>query len=270
MALDLNALKALAAQNAEVADDMNVAEAGGGGKKLPTGATLARLVQVVELGEHAQTYQGQSKGAAEEIFLGFELMSPGFCNDDGTPYLYRTRSIKISRNEKANARKIFLKMNWKNDVATFPELIDGLFLIYFKEVDSKAKPGTKVTVWDTDNILPPLDPLSKQPYQAPPGKQENYKLFVWKFANQECWDSLKIDGTYDDGKSKNWIQEKILSAVNFEGSPIQQVLGGIKGTIPTLAAPAAGVPAVPAAPAAAIPSIPTVPAIPSVPPAPQV
>jgi hypothetical protein len=51
------------------------------------------------------------------------------------------------------------------------------------------------------------------------------------------WDSLYIDGKYDDrkdektgvvtpGKSKNVFQEKIRGAVNFKGSPIAELLVG--------------------------------------------
>lgn len=258
-------LKALAAQNAEIADDMNEAVAGGGGKVLPVGPTLARLVQVVELGEHPQEYQGKAKDPAMEIFLGFELYGPGFAEADGTPYLYRTLSIKISRNEKAGARKMFLKMNWKKQARTFAELLGEPYLLYFKEVDSTKKPGTKVVVWDKDNILPAIEAVSGQPYQVPEGREENYKAFLWDFPTKETWDSLKIEGTYDDGKSRNWIQEKIISAVNFEGSKLHALLGG-GASIPTLAAPALpSAPAAVGAPAVAAPAVPSIPAVPAVP-----
>lgn len=268
-------LKALAAQNKEVAVDMNEeVKGGGGGKRLPVGPTLARLAQVIELGEHPQEYNGKAKDPADEIILGFELYGPGFANEDGTPYLYRTYSIKISRNEKAKARKIFLKMNYKKQATTFAELLGEPFLLYFKEEDSKrkdAKPGDKVTVWDQDNILPAIDPVSGIPYPVPEVSDENLRAFLWQFPVREQWDLLRIEGTWDDGRSKNWVQEKILSAVNFEGSKLQALLGG-GVAIPTLAAPAlpaatpsATPPAVPA-----LPQIPQVPNIPQLPPAPAV
>ena len=262
-------LKALAAQNAEVSTDMNVAESGGGGKKLPAGPTLARLVQVIHLGDHPQEYQGVAKDPAEEIVLGFELYGPGFADADGTPFLYRTYPIKVSRNEKAKARKIFLKLNWKKQASTFAELLGESYLLYFKEVDSTKKPGTKTVVWDQENIQPPIEPLSGKSYDVPAAKEENYKAFLWEFPTKEQWDSIHIPGTWDDGKSKNWIQEKILSAVNFEGSKIHNLLGG-GAAIPTLAqpslpaAPAVGA-SIPASPVPATPALPAVPAVPSVP-----
>ena len=64
-----------------------------------------------------------------------------------------------------------------------------------------------------------------------------FRLFLWDVPSKEMWDSLYIDGTYpakiDDKtkaviypeRSKNVIQEKILSAVNFKGSPLADIIG---------------------------------------------
>lgn len=67
------------------------------------------------------------------------------------------------------------------------------------------------------------------------------KVFLWAQPNQACWDSLFIDGEKDerdaDGKetgkkvSKNWLQQKILGATNFKGSPLDILLtdaGGLE------------------------------------------
>lgn len=275
MALNINALKQLATDNAELSDDMNEVEAGGGGRQLPAGCTLARLVQVVELGAQPREFEGKAKDPAMEMFLGFELLDDGYCNEDGTPYLFRTFSLSISRNEKAGARKLFLKLNHKGLYRTFGECIDELYLLNFKEVDDKKNPGKKRVVWDRDTILPPLDPRTKKPYDAPEANPENYKLFLWNNPTIECWESLKIEGTRTDDKgnvlSKNWIQEKILSATNYEGSPLQALLGG---ELPTLSVPSAPAEAAePEAKAAPAPvrgrRVPTAPAAPALPAAPE-
>lgn len=59
-------------------------------------------------------------------------------------------------------------------------------------------------------------------------------LFVWNDPNPMCWDSIYIDGSYTkkvDGNevevSKNRWQEAILGALNFAGSPIEAMLGGV-------------------------------------------
>ncbi|MES9280104.1 hypothetical protein ABEP46_12315, partial [Cutibacterium acnes] len=46
----------------------------------------------------------------------------------------------------------------------------------------------------------------------------------------EDWDALYIDGKDDNGKSKNWIQDTLLSSPAFPGSPLDVLLhGGGKG-----------------------------------------
>ena len=60
------------------------------------------------------------------------------------------------------------------------------------------------------------------------------KLFLWDNPTQETWDSLFIDGTYTKKEgdkevevSKNWMQEVILSAENFEGSALHTLVSGL-------------------------------------------
>ena len=38
------------------------------------------------------------------------------------------------------------------------------------------------------------------------------------------WNAIHIEGTTDDGRSKNWMQERCLEAVDFKGSPLQAML----------------------------------------------
>ena len=62
------------------------------------------------------------------------------------------------------------------------------------------------------------------------------KVFLWNKPNKATWDSLFIDGTYEkDGEtvSKNFLQDTIKKALNFEGSPIEEMLEGL-GELPDL------------------------------------
>jgi len=44
---------------------------------------------------------------------------------------------------------------------------------------------------------------------------------------QQMWDSIAIVGQKDDGTPyKNWIQDMVRSAIDFEGSFTQSVVGG--------------------------------------------
>lgn len=62
------------------------------------------------------------------------------------------------------------------------------------------------------------------------------RCFLWDYASQAMWDSLFIEGEYEaqeaaDGKpakpakTKNVIQEEIKQALDWIGSPMQQILG---------------------------------------------
>ena len=51
-------------------------------------------------------------------------------------------------------------------------------------------------------------------------------MFLWDRPTKEDWDSLFVEGKWDNGDSKNYVQEKILEATDFEGSPLHQLLEG--------------------------------------------
>lgn len=253
-AMTLAELQALANEAAEEGPDMNEAVAGGGGARLlPEGYTLARLVEIIETGNHVKEFNGKPKPPAPQIRFGFELYSPGFANDDGTPYVIRTYDISISRNEKAGAYKLFKLLNWKGTAKSFGQLIGQAFLV---PIVNKPKSKTDTTLRskiDLDKILPPLDALTRQPYPLPDLAMDNVKLFLWDRPTLAAWDALFIDGTMDDGRSKNYIQELCLSATDFPGSPLEQLLltNNVKYAIPVKQAKQADTPT--SVPGAALP-----------------
>jgi hypothetical protein len=90
----------------------------------------------------------------------------------------------------------------------------------------------------------PLDPenCQKVPVPAPARSDSTNRVFLWDYACQEMWDTIFIDGEYEareaepakDGKparaavpakSKNKFQLMIKKALNFQGSPMQKILG---------------------------------------------
>jgi len=152
--------------------------------------------------------------------------------------------------------------------------------VKIKQVPKSKTDPKIVSRIDLDGFLPPLDPVTRQPYPIAEAPDDMYRLFLWRRPTKEAWDSLYIEGEYE-GKSKNRIQEQILAALDFQGSPLQQLLmsSGVTAlptapavpvAAPVAAAPAAVAPtpapaapvapaAVPAAPlavpAAAIPAV---------------
>ena len=271
MSAKLAALQALAAQDvAESGIDMNEAvKGGGGGRLLPEGYAFGRLVEYIEFGNQPQEFQGQAKDPALEFTLGFALTGEGYQNDDGTPYVVRTYNTALSRNEKARAFKLFKALNWKGTAKSFAQLLGETFLVKIKQVPKSKTDPKIVSRIDLDGFLPPLDPVTRQPYPVAEAPDDMYRLFLWSRPTKEAWDSLYIEGEYE-GKSKNRIQEQILAALDFQGSPLQQLLMQSGVTALPTAAPATPVAApVAAAPAAVAPTpAPAAVAAPAVPAAP--
>lgn len=244
----LAAIQALAAQAAATGPDMNEAVKGGSGSRLlPVGYAMARLVEYIELGKHPQEYGGKAKEPALEVQIGFALWGEGYQNDDGTPYIIRPYQFAVSRNEKAKAYKLFKLMNWTGTKVNFAQMIGEAILVKIVHEAKSKTDATLVSRIDFEGFLPPLDPMTKQPYAVPAVQESDLRLFLWDYPMKESWDELYVEGKWDDGKSKNRVQETILSALDFAGSPLQQLLMG------------SGVTALPTAPAAA-PVAPSLPA----------
>lgn len=255
---------------AEQGFDMNEAVVGGGGGRLlPEGYAFGRFVEYIEYGQQPQEFGGKAKEPALEFSIGFALWgevpdpaNPGqtlkYHNDDGSPYIIRTYNKAMSRNEKAGAFLLFKSMNWKGTAKGFAQMIGDAILVKIKHVPkSKADPKI-VSRIDEKAFLPPLDPVTRAPYNIPAAPDSAYRMFLWGKPTKAGWDSLFVEGQYEakDGKpaaSKNRIQETILKALDFQGSPLQQLLGGA----PALALPSGpvGVIAAPVVPVAVQPAI---------------
>lgn len=218
---------------AETADDMNVVDNSGSFEILPEGTTVARLVEYVETGDHMRQFEGKDKGVARFFNLGFALFDEGFTTADGKPRVLRVTDLYISRNEKAKAYKLFQRMNWTGDPATttFAQMLDHTFLVEVKHKKSKTS-GKEYAYIDLNEIRAALDPRSKKPYDVPEAPDELFSLFLYDSPTKADWDRLYIDGKRDDGKSKNYLQEKIQSSRTFEGSVLQQLLGGVAALPP--------------------------------------
>lgn len=243
----------LANEAAQEGPNMNEAVKGGTSRLLPAGYAFARLVEVVELGNHAQEFQGQKKDPAPEIQLGFALYNTAdrvYQNEDGTPYIIRPYSFALSQNDKARAFLLFKALNWKGTKTSFGQLLGQAFLAKIVHEAKSKTDATIVSRLDLKGFLPPLDAASGMPYPVPEATMDLMRLFLWARPTKGAWDALYVAGQYDakDGKpaqSKNFTQEKIMSALNFDGSPLQQLLM------------ASGIQALPTATVAAVAALPT-------------
>lgn len=227
-------LKALAALAKETAVDMTEEQkGGGGGRLLPEGYTMARCSGVIEFGLQPQEFEGKPTADAEEVQLEFVLYDDGYCNEDGTPYVVRTWPFKVSRTAKSNAFKLFKALNWQGLHTTWTDLIGEPILLKIKHTENKTTKKKSSSI-DTTGFLPPINPRTKKPEECPEFDESFLRFFLWDQPTIECWNLLEIKGENDEGGSKNFIQNKLLSARNFAGSALEAMLleGGVEFKVP--------------------------------------
>jgi len=260
---DLNILNSLindVIATQDVAMD-EISTGGAGGGLMPEGYAMARLCKYIELGKQPQEYNGKAKAPADEVQIGFKLY--------GGEYEGRfigTFDLALSNNEKAGAKVLFDRLNWKGDLKHFAQALGRGFLVPIKVVENRQK--KQVNRLDTKGILPPIDPVSKAMYPIPELDTKDLRYFFFNKPTKETWDALFVEGNWDDGGSKNKVQEKILSALNYPGSALEQLLSGVvlPDTAEAVATPApqenvAPAPAAEPVQAAAAPAL-TMPAMP--------
>ncbi|QDH83872.1 putative Fe-S oxidoreductase [Achromobacter phage vB_AxyP_19-32_Axy09] len=269
--MNLAQIQALAAEASATGPDMNVAVEGGGGKKLwASGRYLGIVLGVVELGMQPQMFGTATAAPRPEVQLTLGIWGAPLENGvpvplhdvtTGAPYVFYPRELDISQNPKANAHKAFIAMNWQKDanVKHFAQFIGKLFIFDIQRKKNKQGTSEYMQV-NWANTAAPIDVMTSQMMTPPAPCDINaleYKYFFWNKPTPQSWASLFVEGEWEakEGKparSKNITQEKILGALNFEGSPLHLMLEqqGIAYTRPAPQAQAAAVaPAAPAVPA---------------------
>lgn len=225
--------------------DMNEAQAGGGGeRRVPdAGLTRLRFISYIETGTH---HDEKYKKDKKEVTLQFELSGPKHPPlelEDGRkiPFVI-TINESISLNEKANFFRLFKRMNHTGQFKHMAQMLGHEFLgtVVITTKGEGAEKRTYANLRDDAGytIRPPYveDPetgdsrkIEVQPALTP------IKCFLWDYCDKDQWDSIFIDGRWDDrkddkgnvieeGRSKNFYQNKIKAAKNFAGSPIANLL----------------------------------------------
>lgn len=240
-------------------DHTKVETGGGGGDYTPPaeGLVRLRLIGYVELGKHTTEWQGKKKDSPF-VRCYFEASGPKHQPKDIDGTLYPHILVveeKLSFNDKANWPKLFAKLNYAKDATHPVELLGRPYLANIRHKkwaragEDKSKPetwtGVDVSIRAEDGSYTLRSPSL---VQVNPETDAEYvqvvkvadaltpiKAFLWDNPDIEQWQSLFIEGEYPerkdkDGKvtkkasSKNVIQAKIKSAVNFAGSPINHLL----------------------------------------------
>jgi len=242
MAIDLKKLQEKARQTGK--DFTKTTEGGGGYEPPAAGPCNLRFVGYFEIGEQERKFQQQTK-VVKQVQLVFELSGKNYPPKDGVP-VRMTITETDSHNIKANIVKLFNKMNYEGGATHFAELLGNAYRgrVFHREYEVNGTKRIHAGLRGDDGyvITPPVvevvdeetGDVTVKPIKVAPALTEP-KIFLWDNPDMEQWASIYIDGEYpaqkdDSGKvirparSKNVIQERIMSALNWQGSPMQLLL----------------------------------------------
>ncbi len=261
------ALLAMAAKANEVEDQ--TAEATFERRLAPEKQSIARLVSYIELGD--QFKKGNPAYSTEDRYvpqvrLVFELLSQHNKYEievDGKKkevYDRVTVTVNKSKSDKGSFKKLLKAMIYgRPGIEHCAQMwcVDSFFVtpVHTKAANGQTYVNLQKSNDDPWNVSAPtsFDPETgdTKKYKAKP-IQGDVQLFLWDRPEKAMWDSLYIAGEYEravykeeevDGKkkrvktdeketvSKNYLQETILKANNFEGSPVSVLLSGL-GDLP--------------------------------------
>jgi hypothetical protein len=244
----------LAAAAAAAGLDQSVAKQGGTDFTPPAaGPCRLRLVGYIELGKHKGEYQGKPKinTKCEVIFEVSGPKHPPMIMEDGTkvPHLITIKE-NISQSDKARFFKLFKLLNYAGDTQHMVGLLGRAYkgtIIHRTYKDATGAERVAPELYDKATGAWKIEPPKYEivdPDSGPTGEMADLRVdppitpitaFVWELADMEQWAGIFIDGEYPErkndkgvvtmaAKSKNRWQNTIKTAINFQGSPIYNLL----------------------------------------------
>lgn len=205
-------------------------------RELPrAGVAMVRLVGYIETGKHTPT-NPQYK-AAYKCILIFELNHPDHLIElEGGEKVPQRSFIHLNKGTTAKSgyRKLFNVLNkaCDNKYNHFVQMLGKGFLAEVSHNKVKDKTYANLHADGAWSFRKPVqqDVLTGASTPIPiPEATQDLLGFLWENDGiqdddvKTMWDSLFIDGTKDDGSSKNWIQETIMSNIEWEGSRTQSL-----------------------------------------------
>lgn len=232
MAIDF---KALATRVKETGPDLTKASSGGGDYVPPKeGPTRLRFVGYIEKGIHTTQWKGTPKVKPRAEFI-FELSGPNHppreFEGKKIPTLVGFTEV-VGRHTKNGYMKLFKLMAQDNPEATnFVELLGNAYrgeIVHGANAKNPDRPYINLKkdqsyTLQSVRYIDPEDGVTVKTVKVDEPLSP-IRAFLWDYADLEQWDSIFIDGTYDNGDSKNKYQEKIKLAENIVGSPIYEAL----------------------------------------------
>lgn len=251
MAIDY---KKIAAEAANITDQSETKAGGDFERNVPAaGVTMGRFIEYIELGFQPQrAFQGKAKPDAATARFTFEFLAKKNIREveiEGEKRTFADRisfELPISLSEKSGFKKLFNAMRYGREVTHFAQMLNDAFVftIVHNEVEKDGKKRVYANIKNDSGwlIQAPVvvDPVQGTETKVPvPPAMSDIKLFIWERPCKETWASLHISGTrtVKDEKgnerevSKNWLQEKILEASNFQGSPLEELLTDAEGEV---------------------------------------
>lgn len=272
MSMDIQSL----INSAATQDDQSQTKVAGERKVPAEGLTVGRLIEYVELGvQPGGSYNGKPKPPAEKVRLVIELLNPhrDIHEFDGRKFadkLYVSATKSLS--SKSRFKKMFNAFDAGRGRTHMAQFLGEAFIVRVFNIAGKS--GMFASLFDGDGnfeIRLPynVDPMTGQatPIDVPPALSP-LGLFLWNNPTPETWAALYVEGEWEDKddkgnviakRSKNRVQETILAAKNFAGSPLEAMLMGmgdvtLSAKAAQQAAAAAPAPAPQAAPVAPAPA----------------
>ena len=220
------------------------------------GVAMARFVSYIEIGEQEPRVKGPHyKGPKPTAIIQFELLGKKHAKEievDGKKrivYPIITETLPISTSKKSWFYKLLHAMDYGRGNTHMAFMLGEAFKItvLHNEVDKDGKKAIFANIrndqgWTVGAPIVQKEDDDGEMVDVPlkvPNPTVELRMMLWDAPSQEQWESLFIDGTrtVKDGDkekevSKNWIQETILKASDFEGSEIQRILSVSGGDLP--------------------------------------
>ena len=192
---------------------------------IAAGTAYGRLVGVVEIGEQNETFQGNPT-VKNKVMLTFELSGAKWPEMNG---MRPTRSIQFTNSDSGRAQlhKLMKKLDPEGKYNHIAQMLDQVFFVEIRHETSKKDPQRVFVRLGEISPAVTSDPSTgvsvSQAFKAAP-RLARLMVFFWEAPTLEDWDDLYLPGEYEKGRTKNIFQHAIRTAVNFEGSPIWNLL----------------------------------------------
>ncbi|XP_044250621.1 uncharacterized protein [Drosophila takahashii] len=207
----------------DFADTPDMHEESSGGAKVSKGYGLSRLCAAIYTGKQHYTSRAGYK-VRGEMQLAYELIGPAWPEVDGRRPVKR-EVLNYSLNARARMKQRMTDMDPNSQFRSLFQMVGNAYLIELAEEVT----ATNQSYIGIKSVRYPVvqDPVSGQDvnYAANvPPPTVTLMAFNYDRPMIQHWDSLYIDGTYDDGGTKNSYQNAVRCAVDFETGPVAQML----------------------------------------------